>query len=236
MLKDSLLVLLGNFLFLFLWKIFFTVFPAIGTWSFKEMLLLIAFSSGSLGLMQLLFGGVKRLPHLIRSQKLDTFIVHSNPSLLAILCSSSITRGWGHILTSLILFTTVKLSLFPLYLLCTLGSCLILTATHTLLYSLFFWFSLQKTLAVYEECLLLFSLYPTHIYGKSFRILLFSFLPVAYIGSFPVTLVYSFSWVNLLFFGSVVLLFCLTAFAIFSLGCMRYRKKLLLKTTMEEKT
>lgn len=223
MFLEILQVLVNNLLFLFLWKLFFNGFSWIDGWSFEEMRLLIAFGTGALGLMQIFFGGVQKIPALVLSCQRGGALLHKKKLLLSLLCGSSSYKGWGHCITSLCLLVFQSPSSLPLCFLYIVCSSLILTGILTSLYSLLFWFPLQKFLQLYEELLLLFSLYPTHIYRKGINILLLSIFPAGYVGSFPTKLFFSFSWNHLGALLLALIFFVLLASILFSCGCRKHQ-------------
>ncbi|MBM3197765.1 MAG: hypothetical protein FJZ58_00730 [Chlamydiae bacterium] len=216
-------VVFNNLLFLFLWKLFFTVFPFFGGWTWQDMRLLIACGTGSLGLMFVFFGGVKKMPDFIRLCQTSRPALTSKAPLFTLLCGSSIPSGWGHLATSLFCFMLGDLSLIPLAFVYMTLACFLLTATHTLLYSLLFWCRAGSWIAIYEELFLLLSLYP--IPHKNMCLLLL--FPAGCVGTLPVTLLRTFSWSPFFIFLTSTSLFCFLAFIVFFFGCKKYQAQTL---------
>ena len=67
------------------------------------MMILMAVGTGGYGLMQICFGGVRNLSKIIISGDLDPFMTQPKNLLLHIAGSKSFSKGWGHLMTAVIL-------------------------------------------------------------------------------------------------------------------------------------
>lgn len=65
-------------------------------------------------------------------------------------------------------------------------------------------------------------MYPQNVYGASLKILLFTAIPAAYIGFFPVKLMRNFSWPILLAIRAAAVLYMWLAVGIFNRGLRSY--------------
>jgi ABC-2 type transport system permease protein len=216
----------NNLIFLLLWWIFFRQFKQIGGWTMTDMIALNAIGMGGYGLMLICFGGVKHISRIILSGDLDPFMTQPKNLLLHLVGSKSFSKGWGHVMTTVILVIMGKLatvSTFPLILVGMLSSCLVFTSIGIIAHSLVFWFGpIEKVSKSYLDALYLFALYPTNIYSGALQLVMFTLIPAGLIGYMPVELLRSFSWAKLaMLLGSSSGLFCL-AFGVFHQGLKRY--------------
>lgn len=219
-------ILANNLLFFALWCIFFSRFGEIATWKLPQMTALLAIGSGAFGLTQVFFGGVKKISHLILSGDLDSFMIQPQNILFHIIGSKSFAKGWGHLLTALLLvlfggFTTIYT--FPLAILCMILGSLLFTSIAVIAFSLPFWLGqVEDVTKKYYESILLFSLYPTHIYRGFFKIIMFSIIPAGIIGTIPVELLREFSFLNLFLLLGITAIFAGSAYVFFNLGLKKY--------------
>lgn len=225
-LTECFLIIANNLLFFSLWWIFFQRFQGVGAWTFQDMTALIAIGSGAFGLAQIGFGGIKKISYLILSGELDSFIIQPQNILLHVAGSKSFAKGWGHLMTGLLLtlfggFATPLT--IPLALLCMLFASFIFASVGVIAYSLPFWLgSIESVSKKYYESLLLFSMYPTHIYSGALKIIMFTLLPAGLIGTIPVELLRDFSIFKLLLLIGSSVSFIALAFFIFNAGLKRY--------------
>ena len=93
----------NNLIFFALWWIFFRQFNDIAGWQLADMLLLTIIGSGGYGLSQICFGGLKNLSASIVNGDLDPFMTQPKNLLLHLAGSRSITKGWGNVITAVLL-------------------------------------------------------------------------------------------------------------------------------------
>ncbi len=219
---ESLLMVVNNLVFVFLWWIFFQRFPEIGGWKMREIIALNAVGLGAYGLMQICFGGVKQLSKMILDGDLDLFMTQPKNLLIHLISSRSVPKGWGHLMTTLILMYIGKLW-HPIILVSIVTGALVFAAVSVIAHSLVFWLGpLDNLSKKYCESLYLFALYPTNIYSGLLQVVMFTLIPAGVISYLPVELFKTFSWEKLLLLiGSSSLFFSL-AHLIFNLGLKRY--------------
>ncbi len=223
---ESWLMIANNLIFFAIWWIFFRKFKDVAGWNFKDMLILMAMGTGSCGLMQVCFGGIRNLSKIINNGDLDPFMTQPKSILLHIAGSKSHSKGWGHLMTAIILimlgdFLTPLISL--LIIICIFCGCLVFTSINIIAHSLPFWMGSVESLSKkYADVLFLFALYPTNIYSGILQIIMFTLIPAGIITYIPVELIRIFSWQN--FFLLIVSSFCfiILAFFVFYAGIRRY--------------
>ncbi|MBS0586272.1 MAG: ABC-2 family transporter protein [Verrucomicrobia bacterium] len=225
-LLEATLLVFNNFVFLVMWWIFFRQFQEISGWTMRDMIALNAMGMGGYGLMQVCFGGVRELSRSIVRGDLDLFMMQPKNLLLHLTGSKSLSKGWGHLLTALILIVLggfiTPYSLL-LILIGIFSSCLVFASVAIIAYSAAFWFgSIEAVSRNYCNSVYLFALYPSNIYSGALQIVLFTLLPAGVIGYMPVELLRGFSWMKLItLLGSACSFFAL-AFLVFYRGLKRY--------------
>jgi ABC-2 type transport system permease protein len=225
-LTESGLMLLNNLVFFYLWFLFFRQFNNIGGWNFDDMVALMAIGTGAYGLMRICFGGINRLSRTIIDGDLDPFMTQPKNLLIHVISSRSFARGWGHLLTTVMLVyfggLTDPWTLFLVILGVLCGS-LVFASAGILAHSLAFWLGPIESLADrYFDSLFLFALYPTNIYSGLLEIVMFTLIPAGIIGFLPVELIRNFSWEKLGILIGSCLCFVFLAFFVFAQGLKRY--------------
>lgn len=223
---ESTLMIANNLIFFVIWLIFFRQFNDIAGWKIDDMTALMAIGTGSYGLMQICFGGVRNLSKNILNGDLDPFMTQPKNILLHLLGSKSFAKGWGHLMTSVILIGCGGIASFStsfLILVSILCGCLVFTSINIVAYSFPFWFGSVEALSKkYCDSLFLFALYPTNIYSGLVQVLMFTVIPAGIIGYMPVELIRHFTWLNFLILLSSSIAFFGLSYALFFLGLRRY--------------
>lgn len=222
---ESGLMIANNLIFFTLWWIFFRQFNDVAGWNFHEMVILMAVGTASYGLMQICFGGIRNLSKIIINGDLDPFMTQPKNLLLHIAGSKSHSKGWGHLMTALVLIILggVSLHAVPLILLSILSGCLVFTAVNVIAHSLPFWMgSVEGLSKKYCDALFLFALYPTNIYSGWLQVIMFTVIPAGVISYLPVELIKEFSWDKLFILILSSLSFIVIAFFVFYSGLKRY--------------
>ena len=225
-LMECALMIANNLIFLSIWWIFFRQFNHVNGWNFKDMVVLMAVVSGGFGLLQICFGGVRNLSRMIPSGDLDPFMTQPKNLLLHVAGSKSFTKGWGNLMTVVVLVVLGKIWAPHELLLMLLGilcSCLVFTGFNIMAHSLPFWMgSVEGLSKKYCDALYLFALYPTNIYSGILQIVMFTVIPAGVISYFPVELVREFSWIQLFILIAASSTFFALAFWVFYRGLKRY--------------
>lgn len=220
------LMLANNLIFFTLWWIFFQQFNDIGGWQFRELAALMVIGSGAYGLRQILCGGINTISHYILSGGLDPFMTQPKNLLVHLLGSKSNAKGWGHLLTAVLICLLAGLTDFYTLSIILVGiicGCMVFVSMSVIAHSLIFWLGPMETLAhKYCDSLFLFAFYPTNIYNDVLRFLMFTVIPAGLISYLPVELVKAFSWMNLFFIIAGAIFLTVLSFCIFNLGLRRY--------------
>lgn len=192
------LMLANNLVFFSVWYIFFQQFNSVGGWHLQDMVVMIIVGTGGYGFMRVCCGGIRDLSKKILSGDLDPFMTQPKPLLMHVAASRSWARGWGHILTSLLLIIGSRitdpliLTLLIISILCVFA---IFSSCAIIAHSLAFWLGPIENLSErYTDSLFLFALYPTNIYSGMMEIVMFTLIPAGLIGFLPVEIIRQFSW------------------------------------------
>lgn len=225
-LLESVLMIANNLVFLLMWWILFRQFKEVAGWTMRDMIALNAIGMGAYGLMQICFGGIKDLSKIILNGDLDPLMTQPKNLLLHLAGSKSLSKGWGHLMTTAILVIIGKLATpttIPLIIIGIICGCLIFTSMSIIAHSLVFWLGAVESVSKkYCDSLFLFALYPTNIYSGWLQVVMFTLIPAAFIGYLPVQLLRQFSWLSLAALCLSAVGFVVLAFAIFHLGLKRY--------------
>lgn len=223
---ESGMMIANNLIFFALWMLFFNQFNDIGGWKINDMLILMTIGTGAYGLKCVCFGGFKLLSQMITSGDLDPFMTQPKNLLLHIGGSRSQSKGWGNMMTALVLmiygepFTMMHVPLVVTGVIC---GALVFAAIDIIANCLPFWFgSVESISKKYCEALFLFALYPTNIYSGVLQVLMFTLIPAGIIGYLPVELVKEFSLMKLLVLVGSTAIFVVAAFFVFYCGLRRY--------------
>lgn len=223
---ESGLMIANNLIFFVIWWIFFRQFNDVAGWTIKDMIILIAVGTGGYGLMQVCFGGVRNLAKMILNGDLDAFMTQPKNVLLHVVGSKSHSKGWGHLMTSvvLVIFGGIStLQAVPLIIAGIISSALVYTSMAVIAHSMAFWMgSIEGVSKKYCDALYLFALYPTNIYSGLLQVIMFTLIPAGIIGYLPVELIRNFSWIQLLLLFVSAFSFVAIAFIVFYLGLKRY--------------
>lgn len=215
----------SNLIFFLVWWIFFNKFDAVGNWDFDDVLVMMAIVRAGYGLARACCGGSRVLAEKITTGGLDLYMTQPKNLLLHLLGSESHSKGWGHILSAVILFFLADLHLaqLPMILIGVLCGGLLFTAITTIAHSLCFWFGhVGEVSKKYVDSIFLFVHYPVNIYSGLMQVFMFTILPAGVLGYLPVEVVKRFSWGMLFALVGATSIFVALACFIFYRGLRRY--------------
>lgn len=223
---ESLFMIGNNVIFLAIWWFFFRQFKSVGGWDFHDMIVLNIIVSGAYGISRVCFGGIKGLSRAILNSGLDVFMIQPVNVLLHFSAAKSQSKGWGHIITAIVLYLfNLKILFFKSFLLAIgiLGGAIVFSAFGVIVHSLPFWFgSIEEVSKKYADSLVMFVQYPLSIYSGVLQLVMYTVLPAGIIGFLPVEMVRDFSWVDFWLFLSAVASFAFLASFIFYQGLRNY--------------
>lgn len=225
LISQALGMLLNNVLWVVFWTAYFQRFELPG-WTREDVIALWAVLAASVGLANVLFGNGMRLATLIERGELDFYLTLPKPLLLHALVSRMMLMSIGDLVfgpLSFGIYCHPGLQEWLLFGLAMLTGAAILVSFLVIAGSLAFWLGRAQSIASQLFGVLInFSTYPTAIFGERVRLLLYTLIPAALIGTLPVELIKSARPVlaaELL--GAAVLLMALAGL-IFHRGLRRY--------------
>lgn len=168
---ESALMIANNLIFFSIWWIFFRQFNDVAGWNFNDMIILMAVGTGGYGLMQICFGGVRNLSKIILSGDLDPFMTQPKNLLLHIAGSKSLSKGWGHLMTSVTLIVLGGITTPHTILLILIGilsGCLVFTSINVIAHSLPFWMGSVEGLSKKSVILFFFLLFILRIFTQEY--------------------------------------------------------------------
>ena len=219
-------MVLNNTMLLFFWWILFNQVPSLHGWSLPEVVTLYGIAAFSFGAANVVCGNNSRVAQIITNGDLDYYLALPADPLVHLLVSRMSLSAWGDLLFGLVAFLVAAPSRWmalPLFLaLCILAG-LIIVSFGVLVGSLAFWVGSADILtAQATNALLSFSLYPVEIFPGVIRVLLYTLIPAAFVGSVPAGLLSDFRWermgLQVAVTGGIVLLSRL----VFQRGLRRY--------------
>ncbi len=219
-------MMLNDLMLLFFWVVLFSRMPMLNGWDLQGILLIYSIAAFGFGLGTGISDNAMRVAPIIANGDLDYYLALPADPLLHLLISRISLPGWGDALFGLFLFLasdSQHWTQLPLFLLLGTLSAVIFISFNIIMGSLAFWLGQAESLASQlNNALLAFSLYPAEIFPGLIRVLLYTFLPAALIGTFPATLLLEFSWIKL---GELILFAVgvgLAARTVFRKGLQRY--------------
>jgi ABC-2 type transport system permease protein len=227
-------MMLNNTMLLVFWALLFRRFPTLNGWTFEGIILIYCVAAAGFGVAVVVFGNLGQIARAITTGDLDYYLALPADPLMHLLVSRMVLPGLGDALFGVMLFIVfvpqwwIKL---PLFLLMT-GLCAIIFAAFAVLAgSLAFWLGQSEYLAMQlRNALLSFSLYPVDIFPGGIRLLLYTLIPAALVGSMPATLLMDFNARTLLYLVAGTAVLALAARAVFYRGLRRYESGNLVTT------
>ena len=219
-------MMLNNLMLLFFWKLIFLSFPTLNGWNLEAVVILYSIAAVGFGASVVIFGNAPRLARLIRSGALDYYLALPADPLVHLLVSRMSLAGWGDLFFGLLLYLLAAPSAWrnlPLFILLAGLVSLIFASFSVLAGSLAFWLGDAEQLATQLRMALLnFGLYPIDIFSGGVRVLLYTIIPAAFIGSLPAKLLTDFDFGQLALLIFVTLLIMGAARWLFFRGLRRY--------------
>lgn len=225
-------MLLNDVMLLFFWMILFSRFPTLNGWELHDVIILYALVAMGFGIATGVCGNAGRIADIIASGELDYYLSLPADPLTHVLVSRSSLPAWGDVLFGLLIYLVVAPDWWlrlPLFLLLGILSGTIFIAYSVLFGALAFWIGQSQNLAMQlRNALITFGLYPVDIFPGLVRVLLYTLIPAAFVGSIPATLLTTFPWKGAFpwrQFGALIAMALgstLLARWVFALGLRRY--------------
>jgi len=223
----AILMALNNVIMLTLWLLFFRRYGTVRGWGAADTVAIYATCGIAYGLAVILGHGVNDLARRIHEGGLDAFLTQPKDVLLQCVASRSEPSGWGDLGSGVVLLAIaghLTPTGIPVCLVSAISGATIFLASAVLFHSIAFW--LGDTTTVSRQAwhfVILFSLYPSTIFGGWLKLLLFTALPAGFIGYLPVDLLHRFSWATLFAVAGAAVAYAFIAVTVFRHGLRRYQ-------------
>ncbi len=219
-------MMLNNAMLLFFWWVLFNRLPTLRGWDLAGVMRLYGVVAVGFGAGTVVCGNAFLVARVIASGDLDYYLALPADPLVHVLISRMSLPGWGDLLFGIAVFVIAAPGQWrnlPLFLLLGLIAGLVLVAFSVLVGSLAFWVGNADNLATQAvNAIVTFSLYPVEIFPAAVRVLLYTLIPAAFIGSFPAALLTGFDWGRLAMLVTFTIGITLAARWVFGRGLRRY--------------
>ena len=219
-------MMLNNTMLLFFWWVLFNRLPTLQGWGLADVMTLYGIVAFGFGAATVVCGNAFLVARVIASGDLDYYLALPADPLVHLLVSRMSLSAWGDLFFGLAVFLAAEPGQWgrlPLFLLLGLLAGLILVGFSVLVGSLAFWIGNADNLAAQAiNALITFSLYPIEIFSGAVRVLLYTLIPAAFVGSVPARLLSDFDWGRLAMLTAFTTGTILAARGIFQWGLRNY--------------
>lgn len=219
-------MVINNGLYFLFWVVFFQRFEQVSGYGLREMVLLFGIAACSFGLGVYLFGNVIMLAEVITEGRLDYYLALPRPTLLHVLASRSVGSGLGDITYGLISFLIIGPHTFDAagrFVLAVACGTAVFVGFLVLVNSMAFWIGAASQVGNQAlTALITFATYPVTLFDGTAKLLLFTVMPAALMGTVPAEFVRSFDWGELGLLAAGATGFLALAVVAFQRGLRRY--------------
>jgi ABC-2 type transport system permease protein len=219
-------MILNDAMLLFFWWALFGLLDSLHGWDLAQVMMLYSVVAFGYGAATVVCGNLLRVARIIVTGDLDYYLALPADPLVHLLVSRTSMPGWGDLGFSLIVFVLAAPRpwvALPLFLSVGTLVALVFTAFAVLMGSLAFWIGSAESVAFQGvNAMLTFSLYPVEIFPGVVRLLLYTLIPAAFVGSLPAGLLAHFRWEQLLYLMGFTVGILLLARGMFYRGLRRY--------------
>ena len=219
-------MVLNDAMLLFFWWVLFDRLPALQGWDLAGVMTLYGIVAFGFGVANVVCGNAFQVARVIASGDLDYYLALPADPLVHLLVSRTSLSAWGDLLFGLGVYLAAapgRWASLPLFLVLGTIAGLILVAFGVVVGSLAFWVGNADNLATQAiNALITFGLYPAEIFPGVVRVVLYTLIPGAFIGSVPAALLSDFDWGRLGMLVAFAAGLTLAARLLFQRGLRRY--------------
>jgi ABC-2 type transport system permease protein len=219
-------MVLNDVMLLFFWWVLFNRLPTLRGWNLAGVMTLYGVVAFGFGAATAFCGNAFLVARVIVSGDLDYYLALPADPLVHLLVSRMSLSSWGDVLFGLLVFLVAAPGRWvdlPLFLLLGGFAGLILVAFSVLVGSLAFWVGNADNLATQAiNALITFGMYPVEIFPGVVRVLLYTLIPAAFVGSVPARLLSDFHWEQMGLLVAFTTGLALAARGVFYWGMRRY--------------
>lgn len=219
-------MIINNSSFLFFWWVLYSNVDTIGGYTFSDTMILWGLASSTYGFTHIIFGNVQELSNTIITGELDSYIIQPKDIVINSCASRTQVSAWGDLIYGYILFAiSGRAEILPLllYTLFIATGGIIYFASLLIVNSLALYFgNIEGTKRIVEMFILAFSTYPEGIFGKYFRFIFYTLIPVGFMSFLPVNIMKEFNAVGILAVITSAILYVFIGYRVFYGGLKRY--------------
>lgn len=216
----------NNAMYFLIWVIFFDRFKDVRGWGLGDMYVTFGVAASAFGLVSILFGNAFVLGDIITRGRLDYYLSLPRPVLLHALASRMVASGMGDFLYGFLSFAvsgSFSWGGLLRFVLAVVLAAMVFGAFLVLVQSLTFWIgSSSNLLQLAVNAMITFAIYPITLFDRAAKLILFTVIPAALMGTVPAEFARQFTWQTLaeMLLGAIV--FVGLAVGLFQLGLRRY--------------
>ena len=221
---QAITMFLNDCVWVFFWWLFFSRFPLLNDWTFKDLLLLWAFGATGFGLSGLIFGNKMNIAEVIAQGKLDYYLTLPKNILLHTLISKMNWFALGDLMFGLLIaLLIITPEQIPLALFLIIFSTTLFTTFGIISGSLALFIGNSERISknVYNAIIGL-SIYPTNVYDGLAKLILFTIIPAGLVTGVPVELMRNFEIDKLIWMILITIIFVIIAILFFYAGLKKY--------------
>ncbi|MGH2543763.1 MAG: ABC-2 family transporter protein [Ardenticatenaceae bacterium] len=208
------------------WVLFFTRFPVLRGWTVEDVITLWAMAAAGFGLAHAIYGNAAPLATLIAQGQLDAWMLYPRALLPHMLLGRMSAASWGDALfgyAAYIAFVRPDLPHFLLFTALSFSVAMLFVGFSILTGSLSFYLGNATNLSEqWRFAMLTFSTYPAVLFDGFVKLLLYSFIPAAFVTYLPVEALRTLSLRHALLALAGALAILLIGAFIFYRGLSRY--------------
>ena len=219
------LMIANNASMIIQWFVCFSLNDNFNGHTFKEQMLVIALCCFAYGLTFLFFAGVNNISKYVEVGGLDKYLLKPKSVLISVMTSETRISALGDLIFSFILIIIYynKISQILLFLLVGVLGFLIELTFLIIINSITFWFirfsdTIDTAIGSYNT----FSTYPSTIFNKGIKILMFTIIPIGFAVYLPTSLFNNFNIYKLLIVIGFTIFNILFSRFLFYKGLKRY--------------
>jgi|TARA_R110002126_G_scaffold13118_7_gene57165 ABC-2 type transport system permease protein len=223
----ALLMFVQNIMFLMIWVMFFAYADNLNGWTLREMMVLTGVVCTAFGLTSFLCGGGYILNQIIDRGELDKYLCRPGSVLISAVFSNCRVQGTGDMLTGVMIMCYVaqfNMVEWLFFLACVIAASVLFISMIIIVQSIGFWKTNSASLsdALFEFIIILSSM-PQHGFPAVAKVIIFTVLPVGFMGLLPVMIYTQQSLALLVPLYGAAFLFAFIARSVFYKGLERYK-------------